>query len=126
MTARALVVDDDPVSRRVLMLMLGAAGQRVVCASGGAEALSIMEVYQPTLACVDLHMPGLSGLELVDAMRERLGPSMPPVVMLTASGDPSDMSRAEAAGVDCYVTKPIGSRDIAMILESVSKTKTNR
>ncbi len=120
MTSGALVVDDDPVSRRILMALLSRAGQRVVCASDGPEALSIVETFAPSLACVDLNMPGMSGLELVEALRSRLGTEMPQVVMLTASGDPGDASRAKAAGIDRYLTKPVGSQDVANFLHELS------
>jgi len=116
--AGMLVVDDDPVSRRVLMTLLGAAGERVLCASSGTEALAIIATFRPALACIDLNMPDMSGFELVAEMQSRLEDDMPAVVMLTASGDPEDASRAEAAGVDRYLTKPVGSRDVATILDT--------
>ena len=115
-----LVVDDDPVTRRVLRAMLGAGGERVMCASSADEALAILETFRPRMACIDLHMPGMGGLELIEAMRRRLDRAMPMVVVLTASGDPADARRATRHGADRYLTKPVSSREMAALADHVS------
>jgi CheY-like chemotaxis protein len=113
-----LVVDDDPVTRRVVHAMLGTQADPVMCAASGHEALTILETFHPRLACIDLNMPGMGGLELISAMRARLGHAMPTVVVLTASGDPGDASRAIDHGADRYLTKPVSSREIAALAAS--------
>ena len=118
MSPGVLVVDDDPVTRRVLRAMLGSGGERVLCAASAAEALSILESFQPRLACIDLHMPGMGGLELIEAMRTRLKEAMPTVVVLTASGDPDDAGRAVDRGANHYLTKPVSSRDMTDLLRA--------
>jgi CheY-like chemotaxis protein len=121
MSEGILVVDDDPITRRVLLALFGTGGERVICAASGPEALAILETFRPRIACIDLNMPAMSGLELVEAMRTRHGDTMPAVVMLTASGDPADASRAATSGIDRYLTKPVGSMDVADILAVASQ-----
>ena len=97
--------------------MLGARGEPVMCAANADEALAILDTFQPRLACVDLHMPGMGGLELIEAMRSRFREAMPFVVVLTASGDPIDATRAADRGADRYLTKPVSSADMSALAE---------
>ncbi len=113
----ALVVDDDPVSRRVIAHLLQRLGHTPMVAADGPTALALLATFRPVVACVDLRMPGMSGLELVARMRSQLGERMPRVVMLTASGDADDRLRADDAGIDRYLTKPVGSAAMAAVIE---------
>lgn len=113
----ALVVDDDPVSRRVIAHLLQRLGHTPMVAADGPAALALLATFRPAVACVDLRMPGMSGLELVARMRSQLGERMPRVVMLTASGDAGDRLRADDAGIDRYLTKPVGSAAMAAVIE---------
>lgn len=124
----ALVVDDDPVSRRVIAHLLERSGHTSMVAADGHAALALLPSFQPAVACVDLRMPGMSGLELIDRMRAAMGDRMPRIVMLTASGDDGDRQRADDAGVDRYLTKPIGSAAVASVIEPLflAATKTGR
>ncbi|MFN8623168.1 MAG: response regulator [Chloroflexota bacterium] len=115
--AAALVVDDDPVSRRVVAHLLERLGHTPMTAADGPSALALLASFRPAVACVDLHLPGMSGLELIARMRAALGERMPRVVMLTASADAGDRLRADGAGVDRYLTKPVGSTAMAEIIE---------
>jgi CheY-like chemotaxis protein len=114
--AAALVVDDDPVSRRVVAHLLERLGHTPMVAADGPSALALLGSFRPAVACVDLRMPGMSGLELIARMRLALGDRMPRVVMLTASGDAQDRVRADDAGVDRYLTKPVGSAAVAEVI----------
>ena len=67
---RVLVVDDDPNMRDLLSIRLRKAGHRVLCAESGAEALQLVETRgAPDVAVLDVTMPGMTGLELLPAMR---------------------------------------------------------
>ena len=118
----ALVVDDDPVSRRVIAHLLERSGHTPMVAADGHAALALLTSFRPAVVCVDLRMPGMDGIELVARMRARLGDRMPHVVMLTASGDADDRLRADAAGVEHYLTKPIGSAAVAAVIEPLFAT----
>ena len=119
-----LVVDDD---RGLLILMkarLEAAGYHVVLAAGGEAALAQMQEQGCDLAIVDLLMPGMDGMTLLEHLL-RLYPSLP-VIMLTAHGTIANAVEATKKGLHDYLTKPFESKDllrcIAKALE-ISKLK---
>lgn len=115
--ATILVVDDSPVSRRLLSYALRSTGHTVVTASDGAEALSMLREAPADLVIADLAMPSMDGLTLLRSIRgaERLREVR--VMMLTASGQDQDRLAAEAAGVNSFLTKPISSRDLIAVVE---------
>lgn len=115
-----LVVDDDPDVRSVLAMLLGLHGYDVVEAEGGAEALSHIDGHGvPSLILLDLRMPGMSGEELLEALRARMAAAKrrrPPIVVL--SGDVGLGGRAGALGVDAMLQKPV---DLTELLDTVAR-----
>jgi CheY-like chemotaxis protein len=81
--ARILVIEDDPYAREALSLLLGYYGYDVVAASNGSDGLALVSDAAPDLVVTDWRMPGLSGLALCLALRERRH-SMPIVVVTSA------------------------------------------
>ena len=80
---RILVIEDDPYAREALTLLLDFYGYDVVSASNGADGLALVTEATPDLVVTDWRMPGLSGLALCLALRERRG-AMPIVVVTSA------------------------------------------
>ena len=78
-----LVVDDEPMARELLGAILKEAGYSVVMASGGEDALTIMERSVPAALILDLMMPGMSGFEVLSHVREREDWKETPVIVLT-------------------------------------------
>lgn len=104
--ARIILVDDDPV---IGVLVSGAmldAGHAIGWIEGGQAALDVMRARPPNLAIVDCAMPGMSGVELVRAMRADGRLCQIPVLMLTARQSRADESLALSAGADDYLRKP--------------------
>src|SRR5262245_43131744 len=83
-TAQILVVDDEQNIRILMQALLGRAGYQVILASGGEEALAHAAAGEPDLAIVDLRMPGMDGLTLLEHLLRQH--SELPVLMLTAHG----------------------------------------
>lgn len=102
-----LVADDHPTNRAVLRLVLEKAGHRVHLAEDGGSALAALDQGTHDLALVDMHMPGLSGADVVREHRLHRGEAATPVVLLTA--DTTDAAREDAlqAGVLSVLIKPI-------------------
>ena len=96
------VVDDDVSIRLLLSHILTAAGHRVVCAASGDEALRLLERATPDLMIVDLLMPGISGWDLLEFMREHPRLSTVPVIVLTAYGEDGELPSGRAV-----IHKPI-------------------
>ena len=103
---RVMVVDDDPLIRRAIAGALARGGSDVSTADNVDRALRLAEVVQPTVALVDLHMPGGGGLELVRALKELAGDAMHVAVI---SGEDPEWIREEclAAGADAVLGKPM-------------------
>lgn len=109
--ARPLIilhVDDDPLNRRVVRDILSVFGHVAVEASNGPEALEQLALQAFDLLLMDVHMPGMSGLEVIDRLRHSFGPNRDaPAIALTA--DVLSRSRADylLLGFDDFVAKPI-------------------
>ena len=110
--ATILVVDDSPVSRRLLGYTLQNNGYAVLTASDGREALSVLEAQLVDLVIADLAMPEMDGLALLRYMRADECFRDIRLIMLTASGLDQDRIDAQAAGASDFLTKPTSSRDL--------------
>ena len=111
-----LVVDDEPQILRVMRAGLPARGYEVRTASGGEEALEEIRKEMPDLVILDLVMPGMSGLEVCQRVRES---SSVPIIVLSAKGSESDKVAALDSGADDYVTKPFGMNELLARVRAV-------
>jgi CheY-like chemotaxis protein len=107
-----LIVDDYPVSIRVLSHTLRKAGYTVHPAASAAEALDLFATTAFDLAILDIALPEMDGIELLKVIRREPRWRDLPVIMLTASGHDADRIAAKAAGVDAFLTKPTSSADL--------------
>jgi two-component system response regulator PilR (NtrC family) len=106
---RVLVVDDEPGLRRALMRLLQASGINVRTADDGAMALDMLAEQSFDVALVDLMMPRMNGLELLQHIRQRHAGTQ--VVLMTAFGDVETAVQAVRAGAHHFLTKPFRSND---------------
>ncbi|HJR43983.1 MAG TPA: response regulator [Actinomycetota bacterium] len=122
MPGHILVVDDEPDMRLLLRLTLGRAGFEVTEAATGEEAMTAVEHASFDLVLLDLNLPGIGGLEILDAWND--GGVVPalPVVVLTADArlglEEETMSRG---GREC-LRKPIASADLIERIEAAMAT----
>ena len=103
MTAHILVVDDDPDLAEMLVMVLEAEGFRTTHAADGSSALDEFRQQRPDLVLLDVMLPGLTGVEVCERIREESGV---PIIMLTARADTEDVVAGLEAGADDYVVKP--------------------
>jgi two-component system KDP operon response regulator KdpE len=103
--ARILVVDDEPAVLRALRANLLARGYEVTAVGTGEEALEQASARHPDLVILDLMLPGLSGIEVSEALRQQ---SSVPILVLSARGEEATKVRALDLGADDYLTKPFG------------------
>jgi len=108
-SAKIMVVDDEPQIRRVLRTTLTSQGYAVEEAKSGDEALDMIRGERPDLILLDVNMPGRSGLE---TCREIRSGSDIPIIMLTVRNTERDKVQALDAGADDYVVKPFGSEEL--------------
>ena len=105
-----MLVDDDSDFRWAAGNLLESSGYRVVEAKDGQEALKLLEKDIPELVLLDNRMPGRTGLEVAEQMRQRI-PAIP-IIMITAYGDVRQAVKAMRIGVYDYVTKPVDNNDL--------------
>jgi adenylate cyclase len=105
--ASVLVVDDEPNNREVLERRLVARGFEVTTAEDGAAALDLIWNQSFDVAILDIMMPGLSGLEVLEAVRKEHSPSELPIIMATGLDTSQMTTDALRLGANDYVTKPI-------------------
>jgi two-component system KDP operon response regulator KdpE len=102
---RVLIIDDEPQILRALRINLSVRDYEVVTAATGAEALRTAAEHRPDVVVLDLGLPDMSGIDVLDGLRGWL---TAPVLVLSARTDPLDKVEALDAGADDYVTKPFG------------------
>ena len=110
--ARILAVDDEAPILTLLRYNLEKAGFRVLEATDGREALTIVREEQPDLVILDWMLPSLSGIEVCGRIRRDGRLANTPIIMLTARGQEQDRVRGLEAGADDYVPKPFSPREL--------------
>lgn len=124
---RTLVADDHAANRMVLQGVLQKAGHRVFVADDGEAALDALAASEFDLALVDLHMPGLSGVDLIRQLRvmEAGSPRRTPVVVLSADATPEAVQSCTTAGARAFLTKPfVVARLLDVIADIAAGTST--
>jgi class 3 adenylate cyclase/ActR/RegA family two-component response regulator len=105
--ARILIVDDSEANRSMLSRRLVRRGVAVDTAESGEQALEILGTRTFDLVLLDVVMPGLSGIDVLRIVREKVSMSELPIIMATARDASGDVVEALALGANDYVTKPI-------------------
>jgi len=101
-----LIVDDYDDARDVWTTLLAAEGFDVLTAANGPDALATALSELPSLVVLDLSLPGMSGVEVARAIRDRKSDRPMPLVALTGYSDPEHLAQARDAGFDLILTKP--------------------
>ena len=114
-----LVVDDDPDVCDLVTYKLEQSGFDVRRASDGDGALREVAKQIPDLVLLDIMMPGISGLEVLQRWRGSAATAAMPVIMLTAKAQENDVERGFALGADDYVVKPFSPRELARRVTAV-------
>ena len=104
---RILIVDDNPTNQKLMRVLLASHGYEVIAAGNAEEALELLEGRPPRLILMDIQLPGMDGLELTRRLKKDPATAAILVVAVTAYAMKGDAERAQAAGCDGYVTKPI-------------------
>jgi len=107
---RVLVVDDEPDIVALVAYHLAKSGYTVSTATSGPEGLAVARRDKPSLVVLDLMLPGLSGLEVMEELRGDNATSNIAVLMLTARREEGDRIKGLSLGADDYLTKPPGTR----------------
>lgn len=107
-----LVVDDDAGCRAMIREVLGRAGYRLHEAASAEEARALVLEERPSLAILDVRLPGLSGYEACRELRDQFGPELPIVFVSGARTESFDRVAGLLIGADDYVTKPFAPDEL--------------
>ncbi|MFC5470286.1 ATP-binding protein [Cohnella suwonensis] len=109
---RILAIDDDPVNLNVLVGVLSPDRYEITTATGGAEAISLLNDGTWDLVISDVMMPRMSGYEVAQAVRARFSPSELPILLLTARSRTEDIEAGFRSGTNDYITKPVDALEL--------------
>lgn len=116
--ARILVVDDDEVNCKVIEGFCTKTGYELVSANDGPTALKLLDTQHFDLVLLDLMLPGMSGYEVCQRIRQSEKHSLLPVIIVTARDTSSDMVRGFVTGANDYITKPFTRSELLIRIEN--------
>lgn len=119
MKRRVLVVDDNPDSLMVLRTILESNHFEVTTAGSGNEALGLLKAGAFDAVLLDVMMPDMSGLEVLERIRETPSVARIPVILVTAKTQDEDVLDGYQQGADYYITKPCTAKQVVYGLQMV-------
>ena len=124
---RVLVVDDDADTREILCVVLGQRGAEVRAAASSTDALEAFHEWKPNVLVSDLGMPGEDGFAFIEKVR-RLAPEEGgniPAAALTAYAREEDSQRAQSAGYQVHISKPVDPARLAAVVAGLARRAGN-
>ncbi len=116
---KIMMVDDEPLNMEVLRIHLQIEGyENFVCISESTEAMATIELEKPDVLLLDLVMPGLSGFDILEMIRQHDTLKQLPVVVLTSSDNPETKLKALQLGANDFLAKPVDSSELALRLRN--------
>jgi signal transduction histidine kinase/DNA-binding response OmpR family regulator len=120
---RIVVVDDNVDGAESLAIVLRLSGHEVRCAHNGPEALEVADGFRPEVMLLDIGLPGMDGYEVARQVQQRPGLEEVLLVALTGYGRDEDRQRAEEAGFDVHLVKPVHADDLPAVLARVPQSR---
>ncbi|MFC1949369.1 response regulator [Chloroflexota bacterium] len=119
MPKKILIVEDDPKNMKLVVMALRPHGYALLNAVDGEEALEVATRDKPDLILMDMQLPKLSGLDVTRKLREDPSFSQTPIIALTAYAMKGDEDKYIEAGCNAYVSKPINTRELPVIIANM-------
>lgn len=123
-TARILIAEDNDTMRDVLEECLRALGYAVVSAPSAETALALLDTAPPDLVLTDVHMDGMTGIELCRRIKADPRFELTPVVIITGVANPATRVEARAAGADDFFAKPVDFLQLQARVAALLRTKS--
>jgi DNA-binding response OmpR family regulator len=114
-----LIVDDEPMARALLRLMLVRAGFNVIEAEDGFDALEKVRINRPDIVLLDVMMPGMDGFTVCETIRNDAETADLPIIMFSAKTDLDSINQGLRAGANVYLTKPISPEELTRHVHEV-------
>jgi CheY-like chemotaxis protein len=123
-SAKVLIIDDDPEMLALLSSMLTPWGLETITLSDPQQFWKVLVTASPDLLLLDLEMPGVSGLELCQVVRQDAQRGDLPILVVTAHTDAQFLQQAFAAGADDFITKPVlGPELVTRVLSRLERIR---
>ncbi|MBI4377501.1 MAG: response regulator [Nitrospinae bacterium] len=117
-----MVVEDNEKNRKLMRVVLKAKGYNVIEAATGEEALGILRNQKkPDIILMDIQLPGINGLKLVRQIKGDMLIKDIPIIAVTAYAMKGDEQKFIESGCDAYVSKPINTQELPLIVEKYIK-----
>jgi DNA-binding response OmpR family regulator len=114
-----VVIEDEPDAAEMFGEMMRVNGFRVVKSYTSGPAIEIITREKPAIVILDVMMPEISGIEILQLMRAKPELSQIPVVVVSAKSMPADSKTGLEAGASVYLTKPVGFLDLKQAVENI-------
>lgn len=111
-SARVLVVEDDPETRLALAEVLAQSGYSITQASGGSDAVRSVLDERPDVVVLDLRLPDAHGVEVAGAIRAMAGSTRMPIVVVTGHTDAAEQLDPKRFDAECVLIKPVRDEDL--------------
>jgi CheY-like chemotaxis protein len=119
-----LIVEDNIVNQKVLSKLVTSLGALVKCVENGALAVEACKSESVDVVFMDVEMPVMNGLDATRAIRALPGGAKIPIVGVSANAAPEEQERGLAAGMTCYLPKPVRKDQITAVIASIAKNRS--
>ena len=116
-----VVIEDNEDARITLEEALGTFHHEVATAGDGISGLELVLASAPDVALVDIGLPGIDGYEVARKIHERMNVGAPKLIAMTGYGQPEDRARAEQAGFDLHIVKPVVLKKLQQVLATIHR-----
>jgi two-component system cell cycle response regulator len=114
-----LLIEDDPLSARLVDLILKSEGHQVIMVQDGLRGLAVAQATPLDLILLDLMLPGIDGFEVLRRLRADPKTADVKVVVVSAKSQPADKERAAELGIAAYLTKPYRKIELLQVVRSL-------
>ena len=116
-----MVVEDNEKNRKLMRVVLKAKGYNIIEASTGEEALNLLKNQKPDIILMDIQLPGIDGITLIKQIKGDITTKDIPIIAVTAYAMKGDEQKILETGCDAYVSKPINTQELPLIVEKYIK-----
>lgn len=116
-----LVIEDDPMTSRLVELMLVQEGYQVTIASNGLQGLEMAQALSPDLVLLDLMLPGPDGFDVLNQLQAKHQTAKIPVIVVSSKSQHADKQTAANIGANAYLTKPYKRAELLETVRSLLK-----
>jgi len=123
MSPKILAIDDENDVLLIIKTALSSQGYEVITAANGYDGLALAEDHKPDLILLDLRMPEMDGMEVLEQLRESENTQDIPVIVLTGISEKNQIREALDKGINYYIVKPFECQDLISKIELAIKSQ---